>query len=202
MRASDAILAALQATFALPNLIDGANPYRFIDSDPAKSTVWICDPESRNEFGRAGSRALILVDRMDYSPANMHLLGNAGGDFDQTTEFSDLGVTNVVVTCEGGSRYQSEQLAAIVYQIVKIFRQELMREYDLHTIKPLSVNKPMQLEQAQGAPWLTTVMIRVEAQERSTLTELANQLNAVKISQVYNTNLERRELASFTLDAG
>lgn len=202
MRAADAILAALQATFALPNLIDGGNPYRFVPNDPANSKLWICDPESKIEHDRGGSRAMILVDRLDYSPSNLHLLNNAGGDFDATTEFSDLGVTTVVVSCEGGNKYQSEQLGSIVYQIVKRFRLDLMREFGIHSLKPSSVSRSTQIEQAQGSPWVTTVTIRVETQEHFKVLELANPLNKVQISQVFQSNLERRQISSVTLDGG
>lgn len=202
MRAPDAILAALQATFALPTLIDGANPFRFVPEDPANSKLWICDPESKIEFDRGGSRAMILVDRLDYTPNNLHLHNNAGGDFNQTTEFSDLGVTMVVVSCEGGNKYQSEQLGSIVYQIIKAFRHDLMREFDMHSLTPVSVSRSTQIEQAQGSPWITTVMIRVETQERFKVVEAANQLNHLVINRVYQSNLEKRKIDSITLDGG
>jgi hypothetical protein len=200
MRAVDAILAALQATFALPTLIDGANPFRFVANDPASSKVWICDPESKTEFDRGGSRALILVDRTDYVPNNMHMNGYAGGDFDVSTEWSDIGVTTVIVTCEGGNKYQSEQLGSIVYQVLKAFRRDLTREFSLHTIIPMSVSRPAQVEQAQGSPWVTTVTIRVETQERFKVVEVANQLNAIEISRVFQTNLTKKTVDTFVLD--
>lgn len=202
MRAADAILAALQATFALPNLIDGGNPFRFIDGDPANSKVWICDPESKIDFDRGGSRALILVDRLDYSPGNLHLLNSAGGDFDRTTEYTDLGSTVVVISCEGGNKYQSEQLGSICYQILKRFRLDLMREFNLHSLTPTSVSRATQIEQAQGSPWVTTVTVRVETQERFKVLEIANQLNKLTITQVFQSNQERRRISSVTLDGG
>ena len=51
------------------------------------------------------------------------------------------------------------------------------------TISALSpqgeVSRVSQVEQAQGSPWVTTVTLRVETQERFNITEIANQLNHV-----------------------
>jgi hypothetical protein len=192
LRASDGILAALQATFALPNLIDGDNPFRFVPEDPAQSKLWVCDPESKLVFDRGGSRAMILVERLDYTPLNLHLLNSAGGNLSAESVYSDLGSTVVIVTCEGGNKYQSEQLGSIVYQVIKRFRLDLMREFSLHSITPIAVSRCTQVEQAQGSPWVTTVQIKVETQERFTITEIANQLNALTIRSVYNSNLSRQ----------
>ena len=202
MRAADAVLAALQATFALPNLIDGGNPFLFVDADPARSKLWICDPESKLSHDRGGSRAMILVDRLEYTPSNLHLFNSAGGDFDRTSEFSDLGTTVVVVSCVGGNKYQSEQLGSLVYQIIKRFRLDLMREFNLHSITPISVSRSTQIEQATGSPWVTTVSLRVETQERFKIVEISNQLNQIHIVRRFQSNEAKRALDAVTLDGG
>lgn len=189
MRAVDAVIAALQATFALPNLIDGGNPFLYIAGDPANSKVWICDVESKIDFDRGGSRALITVDRLDYVPSNLHLYNYSQGNFSDQAELSDLGTTVVIASCEGGNKYQSEQLGSIVYQIIKLFRRELMREFQLHSIVPLSVSRPSNVEQAIGGPWITNVTLKVETQERVKITELANHLNSLQIKSVFQGNL-------------
>jgi uncharacterized lipoprotein YddW (UPF0748 family) len=200
MRAVDAVIAALQATFSLPTLIDGGNPFLFVAGDPANSKVWICDVESKIDFDRGGSRALITVDRLDYVPGNLHLYNYSQGNFSDQSELSDLGATTIIISCEGGNKYQSEQLGSIVYQIIKLFRRELMREFQLHSIVPLSVSRPSNIEQAIGGPWITNVTVKVETQERVKITEIANHLNALNIKSVFQGNLAA--IQQVTLDGG
>lgn len=196
LRASDAILAALQATFAIPTLIDGRNPFLFIPNDPAASKIWICDPESKLLVDRAGSRPLILVERLDYQPSNLHLMNYGGGDFNDVSEFSDLGITSVVAHCEAGSKYASEILASIVYQALKRFRLDIMREFHIHAFNVLGVSRPIQVEQGVGSPWITDVTIRVETQERFTVIDVANRLSAVEIRRIYEDNQRSRKTVS------
>jgi hypothetical protein len=65
-----------------------------------------------------------------------------------------------------------------------------MREFQLHSIVPMSVSRPTNVEQAIGGPWVTTVTLKVETQERVKITEIANHLNAIQIKSVFQGNLE------------
>lgn len=196
--ATDVILSALQATFATDNLIDGANPYRFIPDDPARSAVWVCDPESRQDI-RDGNRMIIMVERGEYAPNEMSLMNRQAQSFqNSSTDLADLAQTPLLVTCEAGNKIASEVLASIVYRVIKMFRMDLMREYDIFSIKVNGIGAPMQVVDAAGKPWRTVVSLRLYTQEQARMTELANHLNTVTI----NERLEaqgRRVIAS--LDA-
>jgi len=183
LRAVDAVIAALQSTFALDNLIDGHNPYRFIENDPARSPVWICHAEARQQGDRAGNAKFITVSRGEYVPQDLHMLGNAGSNFSDTFEYSDLADTLVLINCEGASAIESETLASISYSILKMYRIDLQREFELHNLTPVSIGTPSRIPTAVGAPYVTTVAIKIQTQERFTLREIANQLNHVDIVQ-------------------
>lgn len=203
MKAVDVILAALQTTFQLPNLANGTNPFRYLPEDPQQSKVWISDAEGRLAGDRGGNRMLILVDRGDYTPMDLHL-HNHGGGFADEKSFSDLGRTMVMVTCEGGNRVQSEQLASVVYQIIKAFRHDLMAEFDIFNLQPMSVGRATQAEGTQGAPYSTTVAIQVETQETLFITEAANSLNRMDFVRTFEANKSRTEevaeSVAFSLD--
>jgi len=187
LKAVDVILAALQAAFAEERLIDGKNPFRFVQSDPKNSKLWICDPEGRTGFDRSGNRLLICVYRSDFQPQGLHLLNHVGGATDER-QYSDLCTTNVYIQCEAGNKTQSEVLASIAYQILKMYRGDMMREFDIYDIAPLSVSAPQQLANIKGEPWSTTVSVRVQTQESYQITELANHMNHVQIVQRYKAN--------------
>jgi len=199
MRSVDVILAALQATFAMPNLFGSGNPFRFLRSDPINSPLWICDPEGRLSANRGPARTMILVDRADYTPMDLHLHNYAGGTTEQHL-YADLGTTTVIITCEGGNRVQSETLAALVYQILKFHRTELMREFDIHELRLLSVGRANPLESVSGSPWSTTVTVRVETQESVQVTDIANPVNHVDIVRAYGENLQSKVIQAYRLD--
>jgi hypothetical protein len=196
MKAVDVVLAALQAAFAEERLIDGANPYRFIATDPKNSKLWICDPQGRTGFDRSGNRLLIVVYRTDFQPRGLHLLNHAEGSSDQKM-YSDLCATNVYIQCEAGNATQSEALASIAFQVIKMFRIEMMREFDLYEINPNNVSAPQQMTSIKGEPWVTTVSVHIETQESYQIVELANHMNHVQIVQQYKANA----LAASNLDA-
>jgi hypothetical protein len=199
IRATDVILAALQAAFAAEALVDGANPYRFVREDPARSRVWVCDPDSRVEFSeRDGSRAVIMVSRGDYVPSEMHLHNRGDGDWRGGDELFDHATTMVFVSCEDGNKTSSETLASLCYGVIKYFRADLMRQYDILNLKLHSVSPPSRNPEAPGAPWVTTVALRLETQERLRRSEIANRLNHLAIEAALSAN-ERRLVAS--LDA-
>jgi hypothetical protein len=190
IRAKDVILAALQGAFALDNLLGKDNPYRFVRGDPKQSRVWICDPEGRIQSERDGSRMMITVRRAEYAPNELGLLNYAGGNLSDKTNYSDLGVTTVYVQCEAGASIQSEVLAAISYNILKMFRRDLMQAYDILNMKLIGITSPDQSTEMPGLPWITTVSVRVEIQEYAFMTELANRLNELKITGILGPSLE------------
>lgn len=196
LKAVDVILAALQTAFAEESLIEGQNPYRYLANDPKNSKLFICDPEGRTGFDRSGNRLLICVYRTDFQPQNLHMHNHADGASDGRT-YSDLCNTNVYIQCEAGNKTQSEALASIVYQILKMFRLDLMREFDIFNLNPSTVGAPTQLASVKGEPWSTTVSVQVQTQESYHITELANHMNHVKIRQTLKENVAR----TMTLDA-
>lgn len=193
MRAVDAILATLQTAFAQPSLVNGENPYRFNAADRVNSTLWISDAEGRLATERGGSRCQILVDRSDYTPQDLHLHGFGGlQNADPGNRFfTDLGGTTVVIYCEGGNRFQSETLAAISYQVIKAFRHDIMREFELHNVKPLSVSTAQPIEGVTGRPWRTTVAVQVLTQEKLVVSELANLMNHLDLVSAYKGLLDK-----------
>lgn len=182
VRVVDVILALLQATFSQDDLMDGKNPMRFNRHDPKNSRLWICDPDGRIDTERDGRRMLVSVTRGELVPAEAHLHNIAGGDLHGTTEFSDLISSTIMVQCEAGSRTSVEVLAHACYSIIKLFRGQLMQEYDITNIKVMGVSSPQRTEGIPGDPWLCTVMLRCEYQERATMTRLANHLNYLNIN--------------------
>jgi hypothetical protein len=182
MKAVDGILAALQTTFAQTNLLGDDNPYLFVDNDPKGSKVWICDPDAREGYERSGNRMLITVARGDCQPMNMHLHNRAqDGSWNSPRSYSDLYQTPVMIRCEAGNKTESEILASIAEQILKFFREDLMKEFDIYEIKVNSVSSPGKIEGVQGEPWQTSVMVSVQTQEMFQITTLMNQLNRLNI---------------------
>lgn len=191
-KATDVILAALQTAFAQEKLFNGGNPLRFNRDDPKNSRVWVCDPESRQDT-REGNRQIVMVTRGEYAPQE-HGLANFAGQGLQvpgTTNFSDLGMTPITVICEAGNKASSETLASIVYSVLKIFRLQLMEEYDIHSIKFNGISAPSQAAGMPGNPWVTMVSMRVETQERLEMRDLGNQLNSLQISESLAANAKR-----------
>jgi hypothetical protein len=203
LRAVDAVLAALQVTFQMPRLINGVNPYRFVPNDPVNSTLWISDAEGRLTTERGGARSTILVDRSDYMPSNNHLHNYAGqDDYHGGKVYADLGTTQIIVTCEGGNRLHSETLASIVYQIIKAFRHDIMAEFDLHDLRPMSVGRATRLDNITGNPWRTPVLLKVETQERLIIDELANPMNRADFAAKLHENAGGRTVSVVSLDGG
>lgn len=189
VRVVDIVLALLQATFSQADLMDGKNPMRFNRQDPKNSRLWICDPDGRVDTERDGRRMLVSVTRGELTPAEAHLHNVAGGDMHGTTEFADLVSSPVLVQCEAGSRTSVEVLAHACYSIIKLFRRQLMQEYDITNIKVMGITPPQRTEGVPGDPWLCTVMLRCEYQERATMTQLANHLNYLTINSSLKEHL-------------
>ena len=191
IRATDVILASLQSGFSQENLLGTANAFRFNRNDPKHSRVWICAPDNRVMSERDGASMLITVDRGDYTPGEMHLQNYAGGNMSDTTNFTDLAATTVYIRCEAGSRIQSELLASIAYNILKMFRRDLMKEFDIHSLRLLGISTPQELNDAPGNLWLTMVSVRVELQEFAFIAELSNQINKVSIVGTIRDNVQQ-----------
>jgi len=191
VRVVDIILALLQATFSQAELMDGKNPLRFNRQDPKNSRLWICDPDGRIDTERDGRRMLVSVTRGELTPAEAHLHNVAGGDLHGTTEYSDLVSSPIMIQCEAGSRTSVEVLAHACYSVIKLFRRQLMKDYEITNIKVLGITPPQRTEGIPGDPWLCVVMLRCEYQERATMTELANHLNYLNI----NTSMKEHLVA-------
>jgi len=190
IKATDVILAALQAAFGQDNLLNGTNPYRFVRDDPKASRVWVCDPESRMDE-RDGNHMIVMVSRAEYTPQELHLFNLAGSNFSDTKDMSDLAVTNIFIQCEAGNKTSSEVLASIVYNVIKLFRLDLMKDFDIHSIKLMSISPPVKQKEVPGEPWLTTVTIRIETQESCQMVELANHMNHETIAAEIDRNQKR-----------
>jgi len=184
----DVILAALQSAFAQENLFNGGNPYRFIREDPKASRVWVCDPQSRLTE-RDGNRMMVMVSRGDYLPGEMHLYNVSASNFSDKTSHMDLASTSLYVQCESGTKMQSEILASTVYNILKLFRRQLMEEFDIHDLKLTSISVPTQQRDVPGSPWVTVVTGKLAVQEDSSTLELANHFNKIEIDQQILRNL-------------
>ena len=197
IQATDVILAALQAAFGQDKLFNGANPLRFLRDDPKGSRVWVCDPESRTDE-RDGNQMIVMVARGEYQPQELHLYNAAGANFDGKEDFSDLAQTPIFISCESGTKTSSEVLASIVYDVLKIFRKQLMAQYDIHSIKLSSITAPMKQKDVAGNPWITVVNVRIETQEHIQMTELSNHMNMIDVDIEVTKNVER---AFLVLDA-
>ena len=189
IRVVDIILALYQTTFSMDDLIDGKNPLRFNRDDQKNSRLWICEPEGRIDTERDGRRMLVAVSRGDLSPAEAHMHNFAGGNMHGTQEFSDLVSVPILVQCEAGSRTSVEVLAHACYSIVKLFRRQLLAEYGITNLKVLGISPPSRTDGIPGDPWLCTVMLRCEYQERATVTQMSNHLNYVNIHAVMEKTL-------------
>lgn len=194
LRATDVFLAALQAAFSLPNLAGSqGNPFLFVRDDPKASQVWVCDPEGRIEHTeRGGKRDMITVSRGDYIPSELHRHNYAGGSFSEgLTDYTDLVTTMILIQCEAGSKVRSEVLASVCYNVLKLFRRDLMADYDLTNYHLRAISAPVSQEDTPGSPWLTTVTLQLETQEHAQMTELANHLNRVLIQEAVAENQKR-----------
>lgn len=186
IRVRDVILAALQAAFAREDLIGNnkPNPYLFVRNDPAQSPVWISTPEGQlKQAERDGKRRLVTVTRGDYIPSELHQHNYAGGWHAKgQDDFKDLGTTQVSVQCQDGSETGSEVLASICYFVLKLFRRQLMEEYDITNLHVLGISPPIYMEQTPGQPWLSIVNLRVEVEEHARMLEISNRLNRLDIA--------------------
>jgi hypothetical protein len=181
IRATDVVLAALQSAFSQPTLLGADNAFRFNRDDPKHSRVWICAPDNRVANERDGARMMITVDRADYVPNELHLHNYVGSPGDGQVEQKDLAAVMIYIRCEAGIRIQSEMLASISYNIMKMFRRDLMKEFDIHSIRLGSISTPANLNDAPGEPWVTIVSVRLELEEYGIISELANSLNRVNL---------------------
>lgn len=200
IRIRDVILAALQMSFAQDNLLGAGrqNIYRYVKDDPAKSPLWITSGEGRIDGSeRDGRRLLITVTRGDYTPQEMHLQNHAGGGLGGSTDWSDLGVSYVFVSCEAGNETAAEALASMCYHILKSFRRDIMRDYDVHNLRLLSISPAQQAASGKGQPFVCRVAIEVKIQEHSRQLELANPWNHTEVAGILASNsqeLIRNEL--------
>lgn len=193
IKVTDVILAALQAAFGAESLVDGGNPYRFIRDDPVNSRVWVCDPDSRVEHSETdGNRLIVMVGRGDYVPSDLHFHNRGDGSWDGNVDLFDHATTMVFVQCEAGNKTSSEVLASICYNVLKLFRRQLMEQYDILNIKFQSISPPSPNLDVPGAPWVTTVALRVETQERSRMFEITNRLNHLSIESEIEANVTRQ----------
>jgi hypothetical protein len=197
IKATDIVLATLQAAFAQDRLIDNTNPYRFVRDDPKGSKVWVCDPESRLTE-RDGNSMMITVTRGEYAPQELHLYNAAGSNFEDEENLSDLATTPVIIQCEAGSKVLSEVLASISYGVLKLFRRQIMEEFDIHSLKVTGISPPVKQRDVPGDPWLTVVSLRLETQEQNLMIELANHMNHETINAQLAANVKREIL---TLDS-
>lgn len=192
IRTTDVILAALQAAFGGESLVDGQNPFKFIRDDPVRSRVWVCDPDSRVEFSeRDGVRNLIMVQRGDYVPSEMHLHNRGDGNWDGTQPLYDMASTMIIVQCEAGNKTSSEMLASICYAILKHFRNDLLAQYDVLNLRLHSVSPAARNQDVPGAPWVCQVIARLETQERLEARLDTNRLNHTVITSELAKNHER-----------
>lgn len=188
IKVADVILAALQAAFGQEKLFDDmANPYRFIRDDPSGSKVWVCDPDQR-QAERDGKRMIVQVTRGEYTPNELHLMNRGQGGFSQPTDRHDLASAPIYVMCEAGLKIQSEVLASMCYSILKYFREELMAEYDIHSIRLAGISPSVKQKGTNGEPWMTTVTVKVEVGEFGKVVELGNHLNMTLIKGALDHN--------------
>lgn len=167
VRAVDTILAALQAAFGQDNMMGETNPFRFNRNDPKNSRVWICDPDARIDTPRDGRRMMITVQRGDLVPAEAHLYNYAGGDMGGTIDLLDTATVQIHVQCEAGSRVSVEVLAHACYSMLKLFRRQVMRDYDILNLHVAGITPAQRTEGIPGDPWLCTVILRCEYQEHA-----------------------------------
>jgi hypothetical protein len=165
----------------------------FVKDDPKASKVWVCDPESRLET-RDAARSIVMVSRGDYLPQELHLL-NAGDGASDQRDYSDLATVPVIIQCEAGSKIASDVLASVVYHVLKLFRLDLMRDYDIHSLKFSSIGPPVKYDDQPGKPWITTVSLRIETQEHSRYREIATHLNKAQIAVTFAENTQKRLLS-------
>lgn len=197
IQATDVILSVLQAAFGQDKLFNGTNTLKFLRDDPKGSKVWVCDPESRTDE-RDGNQMIVMVARGEYQPQELHLYNSAGSNFGDRDDFSDLAQTPIFISCESGSKTSSEVLASIVYDVLKIFRKQLMSEYDIHSIKLSGITAPVKQKDVPGNPWTTVVNVRIETQEHIQMIELANHMNMIDVNVELTKNTNR---AFLVLDA-
>lgn len=189
IRVRDVVLALLQAAFGRDDLVgaEGGSPYLFVAGDPKGSKVWISTGDARvKHTERDGRRAYITVERGDYVPHEMHLHNVQGQNFSDQQTFTDLGTSQIMIHCEEGSEVGSEVVASICYSVIKIFRRQIMADYDIHNLQLLNITTPVEQTTVPGKPWLCTVNLRVEVQEHSQMTEIANRLNKLDITAELN----------------
>jgi len=191
LRVRDVIIAALQAAFSSQDLMGAGqpNPYLFTPTDPQGSRVWISSGAGRTESSsRDARRNQISVNRTEYSPQENHQHNFAGMSFGSgTREFTDTATSMILIMCESGTELESESLASICYQILKLFRQQIMQDFDIYNIRMLGISAPSRMESTPGMPDLTTVSLQVTVQEHSRMLEVGNALNRLDIESQLRT---------------
>lgn len=182
IRVVDVVLATLQAAFQQPNLLEGQNPYLFNPADPKNSRVWICDPDARVDGPeRDGQRMVITVRRGDYSPQELGMQNVSGGNWQGTKTYMDLAETPIFIDCEAGNKLSAEALASISYNIIKMFRRQILADFDIDTIKMRGISPPVKMGDAPAQPWVATVSLSLVMREQYTLTDLTNTLNIARL---------------------
>lgn len=193
IKSADFILATLQSAFSQDDLVDGTNPYRYIPNQPQNSKVWVCAKPQRIDT-RDGNRMIVTVSRGDYLPQDLHLYNNAGGNFGDIRNQSDLASTTIYIECEAGNDTASEVLASVCYEVIKKFRLEIMAEFDVHSLRPMAISPPQERPGVPGKVWVTTVTVKVDVQEFGKMTEVANRLNAMTIREAASQLRQQRIL--------
>ncbi|HSW51178.1 MAG TPA: hypothetical protein VLH09_13430 [Bryobacteraceae bacterium] len=190
IRSRDIVIAALRAAFGNPDLMGPGvpNPYLFNAKDPQGSKVWISSGAGRmGATSRDARRNQISVNRGEYTPQENHLHNMASMAFGSgSREFTDTASTTIMITCEAGTEVESEALASICYQVLKLFRQQIMQDFDIFNLRLVSVGSPMLMEGTPGKPYATTVMAQVTVQEHARMIEVGNTLNRLDIRSGLN----------------
>lgn len=199
IRVRDVILAALQMSFAQDDLLGPGrqNVYRYVPGDPQRSLLWISSGENRIDGAeRDGRRLLITVTRGDYTPQEMHLQNHAGGGFGGPTDWSDLGTCYIFINCEAGNETAAEALASMCYHIIKTFRPDIRKDFDVHSLRLLSISPATQVSAGKGQPFVCRVAVEVKIQEHSRQIEISNPWNhtVVRGLMANGTELFKNEL--------
>jgi hypothetical protein len=191
LRIRDVIIAALQAAFSSQDLMGAGrpNPYLFNPADPQGSRVWISSGSGRAESSsRDARRNQISVNRTEYTPQENHQHNFVGMSFgDGTREFTDTATSMIMVLCESGTELESESLASICYQVLKLFRQQIMQDFDIFNLRLLGISAATRMEGTPGTPFTTTVTMQVTVQEHSKMIEVGNALNRLDIQSRLGT---------------
>lgn len=185
LRARDVIAATLQAAFSSPDLFGSGKPQPYLLNlnDPQGSRIWISSGAGRTESSQRDARRIqISVTRGEYAPQDAHQHNFASLSFSSgTREFTDAGACAIMVNCEAGTEIESETVASICYQILKLFRQQIMADFDIFNLRIAGISPAMKFEDSPGKPFMTSVTVQVVTQEHARMAEIGNALNRLDI---------------------